>query len=171
MTFSISDYKRLLDAVENAQTNEEKGKSLEELMQYLMERIPGVEVIGRAIQCDIEEIDLVLWNSQIDDVLRVWDSIILVECKNWSIKVGASHVEWFINKLRRRGIENGIFVATEGITGDSLRAAGALIMESLREKIRVIVITISDLESITNIKDLQEMIKIKYGNIFVGKII
>jgi len=171
MNFSISEYKKLLDAMENAQTNEEKGKSLEELMQYLMERIPGVEVTARAIQCDIEEIDLVLWNSQIDDVLRGWDGIILVECKNWSTRVGASEVEWFINKLRRRGVENGIFVAAEGITGDSLRAAGAIIMEALREKIRVIVITRSDLKSITNIKHLREMIKTKYSNIFVGKII
>jgi len=171
MTFSICEYKKLLNAMENAQTNEEKGKSLEEVTQYLMERIPGVEVIGRAIQCDIEEIDLVLWNSQIDDVLRGWDSIILVECKNWSTKVAASKVEWFINKLRRRGVSNGIFVASEGITGGSLRAAGALIMEVLREKIRVIVITKSDLESITNIEHLRRMIKTKYGNIFVGKII
>jgi len=64
---------------------------------------------------------------------------------------------------------NGILIAAEGITGDTRRAAGALIMEALREKIRVLVIDKSDLESITNIENFCD--KNKYCNIFIGKLI
>ncbi|HIE27833.1 TPA: hypothetical protein EYP66_11150 [Candidatus Poribacteria bacterium] len=66
---------------------------------------------------------------------------------------------------------NGILIAAEGITGDEQRAAGALIMEALREKIRVVVIDKSDLESINSIESLRDMIKTKYCNIFIGKLI
>ena len=118
-----------------------------------------------------EEIDLVLWNDRIDAFFRAWESIILIECKNWSKKVGASEVEWFIHKLRRRGLTNGILIASEGITGNEERATGALIMEALREKIQVVVIDKSDLESITNIENFCDMIKTKYCNIFIGKLI
>ena len=76
MKFSILEYKKLIDAMTTAQTNNEKGRSLEDLIQYLMERIPGMEVRGRDIQCDIEEIDLVLWNDRIDDFFRAWENII-----------------------------------------------------------------------------------------------
>lgn len=171
MKFSILEYKKLIDAMTTAQTNNEKGRSLEDLIQYLMERIPGMEVRGRDIQCDIEEIDLVLWNDRIDDFFRAWENIIFIECKNWSKKVGASEVEWFIHKLRRRGLMNGILVASEGITGDALRAAGLLIMEALSEKIRVIIIDKSDLKSINSIEDFRNTIKTKYCNIFIGKLI
>lgn len=171
MIFSISEYRKLIDTITTAQTNDEKGRSLEDLIQYLMERIPGIEVRGRDIQCDIEEIDLVLWNDRIDSFFKAWEDIILIECKNWSKKVGASEVEWFIHKLRRRGITNGILIAAEGITGDARRAAGAIITEALREKIRVIVIDKSDLGSINNLENFRNMIKTKYCNIFIGKLI
>jgi predicted helicase len=132
MTFSISEYKKLIDAMTTAQTNDEKGRSLEDLIQYLMERIPGIEIGVRDVRGDIEEIDFVLLNEQIDPFIKSWENVILVECKNWSKKVGASEVEWFIHKLRRRGLTNGILIAAEGITGDEQRAAGALIMEALK---------------------------------------
>lgn len=64
-----------------------------------------------------------------------------------------------------------ILIASEGITGNEERAAGALIMEALREKIQVVVIDKSDLESITNIENFCDMIKTKYCNIFIGKLI
>jgi len=36
------------------------------------------------------------WNDRIDSFFRAWENIILIECKYWSKKVGASEVEWFM---------------------------------------------------------------------------
>ncbi|HIE27834.1 TPA: hypothetical protein EYP66_11155 [Candidatus Poribacteria bacterium] len=55
MTFSVSEYKKLIDAMITAQTNDEKGRSLEDLIQYLMEQIPGIDIGARDVRGDINE--------------------------------------------------------------------------------------------------------------------
>src|SRR3546814_17403157 len=49
----------------------------------------GVDVTEHDIRMPSEELDIVLWNAQTEEILRPWASVILVECKNWSTTVGA----------------------------------------------------------------------------------
>src|SRR3546814_15938738 len=77
----------------------------------------GVDVTEHDIRMPSEEIDIVLWNAQTEEILRPWDSVILVESKNWSSTVGAPVLDNFVNKVRRRALTTGIFVAANGVTG------------------------------------------------------
>lgn len=168
--FVLEEYQQRCSSVTSAQTSQDKGRALEELIAYLMETVPGVSVSARDVRCDVEEIDIVLWNEQIHPALRPWDSIILVECKNWQTPVGAQEIAWFLTKIRRRGISNGIFVATNGVTGDFNHDATRLIVDALSEKIRIIVLTNNDLFTIQDSQTLCHLLKEKYCKLFLGLI-
>ena len=115
--FDLAGYQALLDRVAAARSNNEKGAAFEELSAYVFSALDGVEVTHRNARLPAEEIDLVLWNAQIEPVLRPWNDVILVECKNWSSPVGAQLLDAFIRKLQRRACTTGIFVAALGVTG------------------------------------------------------
>ena len=124
---------------------------------------------------EAEEIDLVLWNAQSEEVLRPFDNTILVECKNWSSPVGAPALDNFISKIRRRSLKTGIFIAAHGVTGDFLNSnngngAIEIIKSALAEGIRVIIINRVDLDSITSIDDLRVLIRKRYCGLFIHKL-
>ena len=111
---------KLLAEGDRATTTTARGRALEELIVYLFELVPGVSVTARnalnAFQA--EEIDVAFWNDGDPDGLRLFDHILLVECKNWAGRAGYPELALFNDKLRSRGRPLGIFVAAAGITGD-----------------------------------------------------
>lgn len=163
--------------VDAAATNNEKGARFEALAIYLFEHLDGVEVTQHDIRMPSEEIDIVLWNAQLEEVLRPWEAVILVECKNWSAHVGAPALDNFIGKLRRRSLKTGVFVAAHGVTGgfidgdgDEPGAAG-IIRSALQEGIRVIVITMNDIRAVTSLDDVRRLIKKRYCGLYVHKVL
>lgn len=175
--FTQAELTSRLAAVDAAATANEKGDRFEDLAEYLFEHLDGVEVRERDVLLPSEEIDIVLWNAQLEDVLRPWDPMILVECKNWSSAVGGAELSWFIQKMRTRGLSHGIFVAANGVTGNFVRGDGSgngatgIIMDALREKIRVIVITMDDIRALQSLDDVRELIKSRLCGIFVRKVL
>lgn len=175
--FELSAYQKLISDADNAKTNNLKGSTFELLCKYLFKCLDGVEVVEHDIRMDSEEIDLVLWNAQIEEVLRPWEFVILIECKNWSEKVGAALLDNFIAKLRRRSLKTGIFIAANGVTGSFLRGNGnepgavGIIRSALQEGIRVITITIDDLRLINSADDCRDLIKKRYCGLFVHKVL
>ncbi len=174
--FDLRTYQQLIAQVDSAATNQQKGGTFEELCQYLFESLDGVEVVERDRLMASEEIDLVLWNAGKEEVLRQWDDVILVECKNWSAKVGAAMLDNFIAKLRRRSLRTGIFVAANGVTGGFLRGdsdepgAIGIIRSALQEGIRVITLTMADLRMIHSVDDFRNLIKKRYCGLFVHRV-
>lgn len=77
--FDINQFKTLIANVDAAITNQEKGQSFELVSIYMFEHLNGVDVTEHDIRMPSEEIDIVLWNAQTEEVLRPWDSVILVE--------------------------------------------------------------------------------------------
>jgi hypothetical protein len=118
----------------------------------------------------------VLWNAQIEPILRRWDDVILVECKNWSSRVGASILDAFIAKLRRRSCKTGFFVAAYGVTGGFVNGDGnnvgaaAILSAALQDGIRIVVITLDDLQSIASIDELRNLIKERYCGLYVHRV-
>lgn len=163
--------------VDTATTNQEKGASFETLAMYLFEHLDGVEVAEHDIRMPSEEIDIVLWNAQREEVLRPWEAVILVECKNWSANVGAPQLDNFIGKLRRRSLKTGIFVAAMEVTGGFIKGDGnepgavGLIRSALQEGIRVIVITLTDIRTLTSLDDIRALIKKRYCGLYVHKVL
>lgn len=173
--FDIKKYQKLIAAVDNSKTAHSKGSSFESLCEYLFLQLRGVNVEERDIDLPAEEIDLVLWNAQVEDELRPLDPVIFVECKNWSSPAGAPVLDSFIGKLRRRSLKCGIFIAANGVTGtfNSSGDSGArgIISSALQEGIRVITFTMDDLRNVTSTDDVKSLIKRRFCGVFVGKLI
>jgi len=167
----------LIAAVDAAQTSHDKGATFEALAGYLFAHLDGVEITGRDVALPAEEIDLVLWNAQREDVLRPWEAVILVECKNWSAAVGAPALDSFIGKMRRRSLKTGIFIAASGVTGQFLAGDGheigatGIISHALQEGIRVVVLTMADLRTLTSLDDIRQLLKVRYCGLYVRKVL
>ena len=112
---------------------------------------------------------MALWNDGSPDGFFFLPNSILVECKNWSTKVGSSELNWFDSKLRNRGLSFGIFVATRGITGDAadLTAAHTIIAAALREGRCLILITTTEIATLTDSSQLVHLIKQKLCDLAV----
>lgn len=172
--FNPQTYQLLIADVNTAVTSTQKGDSLEALCRYLFTNLEGVSIEAKDVVMTSEEIDIVLWNDQTDRVLRAFDNIILVECKNWSSPVGAPSLDSFISKMRRRSLKTGIFIAANGVTGDfsnSNANIGAIdiIKSALRDEIRVIIINKEDLYNIKAIDDFRDLIKKRFCGLFIHK--
>jgi len=175
--FDRTQLAALIDAVDAAATANDKGATFETLARYLFEHLDGVEVTGQDISMPSEEIDLVLWNAQREDVLRPWEAVILVECKNWSAAVGAPALDNFIAKMRRRSLKTGIFIAANGVTGGFLEGdaheigAIGIINSALQEGIRVVVLTMADIRALTSADDVRQLLKRRYCGLYVKKVL
>jgi hypothetical protein len=172
--FDLPTYQGHLANVDAAVTNNQKGDQFEELCEYIFNELTGVEIVARDHLMASEEIDLVLWNAQTEEVLTPFENTILVECKNWSAPVGAPALDNFIAKVRRRGLKTGIFIAANGVTGDFINGQGNdgaidIIKTSLGEGIRVIIINRADLDAIQNLDDFRTLIKKRYCGLFIHR--
>ncbi len=149
----------------NAATMTEKGKALENLICYVFGRVPGITITHRNAMnvFSTEEIDVALWNDKHSTGFGFLPDLILVECKNWSTNVGSEEVSWFDSKLRGRGLDFGILLATKGITGnaDDLTRAHSVVAAALREKRRLVVITTAEVVRLANTDALAHLVKRK----------
>jgi Restriction endonuclease len=149
----------------------EKGRALEDLICYLFALVPGIAITRRNTMnvFNTEEIDVALWNDVDADGLGFLPNIILVECKNWSNRVGSGEVNWFDSKLRNRGLDFGIFVSTLGITGDAvdLTAAHAVVAAALRERRRLVIVTVDELLALNDTAELAHLLKEKLCDLAV----
>ncbi|HKQ13195.1 MAG TPA: restriction endonuclease [Steroidobacteraceae bacterium] len=155
----------------NGTSTADQGRALEELICYVFTRVPGISITRRN-QLNVfqtEEIDIALWNDATADGLFFLPNIVLVECKNWSHPVGSSEVSWFDNKLRSRGLNYGILIATNGITGNAreLTAAHSLVAGALREGRRLLVFQRHEILSLKDAGDLIRMVKEKLCDLAV----
>jgi hypothetical protein len=84
----INKLEELLQTAEDAETTNEKGDTLEEMMELVFEKaVPDTEVRDMNVRTRVEEIDLQLHNK---GRRFPWDEMgtrIPVECKNWSDSV------------------------------------------------------------------------------------
>lgn len=165
----IREFFRRSDA---ASKTSEQGKALEDLICYLMECVPGIEV-SRRNRLNLhrtQEIDVAFWNSQSRAGFQFLPHLLLVECKNWSKPVTAQEVAYFATRLRKRGCEYGFLIAANGITGteQELRAAYGEIASALADGIRVIVVTRSEIEELANTEELIRLVKEKLCELTVS---
>lgn len=168
----LNDFRKLIQQVNTAVTTPEKGRALEKLIAFLFAVVPGVEIVA----CNTlnafgtEEVDVALWNNK--DVLgfHFLPDIILVECKNWTHPCGSQEVAYFISRLRQRGCNHGILIASSGITGvpEEITRAHFQIATALTNGVRVIVITLQELLQLTNSDELVTLLKKKLCQLVVS---
>jgi hypothetical protein len=158
----INSYFKMAD---KATTSIEKGRALENLICYLFMKIPGIEIVQRDILSKFraEEIDIALWNNQNKFGVFFLPFQILIECKNWSTGIGSQEVAFFVTKLKHRGLNHGILITANGITGNPADSTSAhfQVTAALQEGIRLIVITRSDIEALMKTADFIRLMKMR----------
>lgn len=160
-----------VDAGRNGATTAEQGRALEDLICYVLGQVPGISITHRneLNAFETEEIDVAIWNDGAADGFTFLPNIVLVECKNWSNRVGSAELNWFDAKLRSRGLTFGILVTTRGITGNAgdMTAAHAIVAGALRERRHLVVITTDEILATGNTEDLVRLIKLKLCDLAV----
>jgi restriction endonuclease len=154
-----------LQICDNGTNNHQKGKAFEDLAAYLFETIAGISLSTRN-QMNVfnsEEIDIAVWNDKSRFGLHFLPDIILIECKNWSLPVSSIEISWFCQKVLSRGLDFGILIANNGITGDpsDLTAAHSIIAQHLIQKRRIIVITRQEILLLRTTAEMVALIKKK----------
>jgi hypothetical protein len=170
--FSVSKIHLHFQRGNNATTMAEKGRILEDLICYIFEKVSGIEVTARneLNAFDTEEIDAAFWNEKNHNGLYFLPHIFIVECKNWSQPVGSGEVSYFLQKLQSRGLDYGILVAVNGVTGsgEDIDRAHFEIAMALSRGIHLIVITRNEIESLVTTSDLVKLLKEKLCELAVS---
>ena len=170
--YSRQRIQRLFKLGEDAETTTERGQALEDLVCYLFEKVPGIEIAERnklnAFQT--EEIDIALWNAKKAKGLYFLPHILLVECKNWSSPVGSQEVAYLASRLAVRGCDYGFLVACNGVTGheQNLTAAHFELSTALAKGLRILVVTRTEIESLQDTDDLVHLVKKKLCQLTVS---
>jgi hypothetical protein len=166
-----STVKAYVEAGTNGATTAHQGRALEDLICYVFAQVPGISITRRNEMNAFrtEEIDVALWNDGHADGFFFLPNIILVECKNWSSRVSSSELSWFDTKLRNRGLNFGVLVAANGITGDEadITAAHSIVAAALREGRRLVVIRNDELLVLTDSPQLVRLVKEKLCDLAV----
>ena len=164
--------RNFVDAGELAQNKNDRGRALEDFICCLFNHVPGVTVTQRNSKniFKTEEIDVALWNERDRAGLYFLPHIILIECKNWSTRIGSVEINWFDSKLRNRGLDFGILICPKGITGESeqLTAAHSTISRALFERRRLVVLTIGEILALEDTESLSNLLKIKLCSLAVN---
>jgi hypothetical protein len=86
-----------------------------------------------------------------------------------NVKTGRAELSWFDTKLRNRGLNFGVLVAANGITGDEadITAAHSIVAAALREGRRLVVIRNDELLVLTDLPQLVRLVKEKLCDLAV----
>lgn len=158
-------FKKGLRRLPRARSPVDKGRALEDLLEHLLCGIPGVTLYDKDVHntAHSQELDLVFWNTKLDTGLNFLPEVLLVECKNWLIPVGAAEIEVFVAKLRSRACTHGVLFAANGITGNpnGPTAGHNSLQLALASGIRVLVLTLDEVSILPNARGLVEVLKTK----------
>lgn len=143
---------------------EAKGKLLEQLIAEMFTSLDGLVIMKRNARLRAEEIDLVLKNNLTTGFWRLAGSPIIVECKNWSGKVGAREISILVEKLQAVSpdAKTGILVAPNGITGDSSGDALLKVREARQRGRYILIFDSGDLQQIADGVSLGDIVENKY---------
>ena len=159
---------RLHDA-EHGTTPQIRGRALENAAIAMFTSIPGVlpPEPNAVDYAHASEVDSVFPNQPQPTPRGLWftnERAFLCECKNWNVAAGAQELGWFLHKMEDRNCKFGVFVSTNGITGDPafLQAANDVIAGALARGYEIIVLDWDDLAAIRSTKGLVQRMQEKW---------
>jgi hypothetical protein len=164
VALNLATLSDLLYAAAAAPHTDAQGKAYEALAAYLFAKVPGC-IVERDVTnvFSTEQIDVAVGNIRAADGLPLLPNVLLVECKDWSQPVDSKTVGYFINILAGRGVELGILIAANGITGEGdFKNAHALGFAAAPRGIKVLVITTADIRALTSVEDFGELLTSRY---------
>lgn len=136
----------LVSALAAAGSATARGRRLQELVAFLIEPLPGVEIsaqnafnIGRT-----EEKDLWIQHAREAAGMPFDDRELPVECKNKKKKTGPADIVWFAEKIRNSGGRDGLLLTVAGLSGNFQSGGHEEIRNQLKKGTRIVVVTIED---------------------------
>jgi hypothetical protein len=160
--YSKAKINRFLHTWDTGANNAVRGKAFEELARYLFSKVPGVAVISwnEMNTFETEEIDVACSIIPHPRGLRDLGGFFIVECKGWDNAVNSEQVAWFLTKIKHRGVSFGVLFAANGITGvqGHLERSHFLVAMALAEKIRMVLITRTEIEALNTGEELATLI-------------
>ncbi|MGW5517635.1 restriction endonuclease [Nocardia africana] len=159
-TATIERHLRRAEDPDNS--NQERGRAYEELLEYIVGSVPGTKVRrNKRSHFDSEEIDIAVLNLPCEGSLKGLPELFLVECKNWSTRVGSDAIAAFRAKLDNRCLSLGVLVAANGVTGElrGMTAAYDSGASAMHKGIRLIVLTTDDLRTLQTTDDVVTLLQ------------
>lgn len=145
-------------------TSKEVGDKLEEAVHYLFSCTSDIFVPNGSLSTDTSQLDNNVEVRVRQGFLDRWPPYILVECKNWSGKVGKPEVCDFIKKIEDSNCHVGILFARKGITGSEYKDAEGKLTLAANRGFVVIVLTDNHLDKLCNGRNFIEMLETEYRN-------
>ncbi len=176
LNFDVEIFRELLKQAEDgfdhpAKDAGEKGESLEKLVTYLFSAYEDYFSVRHQVHSRTASLDHHLWFMPGDDpVLRKFGDEIIVECKNWNRPVGKPEINDLAGDMVARKCKTGVMIARKGITGKHFNDANGqrLIWFQSDYNLIILVLTFADLESISNGKNLMDLLKDRYAQLVEG---
>jgi dCTP deaminase len=161
--------KSLLNRVFEERDIQTKGRLLEDLIENLLSQIRGIKTIKKNARLKSEEIDIIVQNNVDDTFWKTLGNPLVVECKNWSSKVGTDEIGNLVVKMNALSpdVKTGILVAVNGISGNSYRDAQLRRREYRQKGIYIVVIERTDLERVAAGKVMSQVIEERYNELYL----
>jgi hypothetical protein len=150
------------DAAESAN---ERGKVLEELIKYIFGSLPGFSHWkSRHLTNDgSAEFDVCFHNDIRLSPFPFAEPAMIVECKNTAYPIDAAAVRSFVAKLEDVQVSWAFLVAARGITGSGERKthAHAAIQNARTRKVNLLVITRAEIEELQSSEHFASLVRDK----------
>lgn len=156
------ELKASLRATRLAKTSAEKGKSLERLAECFVKLFPNLEVVGRNVRIEDEELDLVVKNENEKIFWQRLKAPIIIECKNWTKPVGAPQIRDLVQKMRE--VRTAFLIAAQGVTYK--KGAYYEIIEARKKGKFILVLDLEDIEDILRGVNPEEIIQEKFYSLW-----
>ena len=170
--FWDTDLRVRLDAARQARSEQQRGRLFEDLICQMFGSIAGMSVVARNVFTAgrSQEVDILIAHESRQSGISFLPDFILVECKNWSWPVSSMEVAWFDRKVKQRGLDFGILVAPQGVTGDQRERTFAheIIAWALAERRRLVVITSIDLARLRSGEEVVDLVWAKLALLHAG---
>jgi hypothetical protein len=150
-----------IDAVNQAETAQEKGDTFEDMAELLFGAIPFLRVRERKELTKNSEIDIVVEYTGHSErtIFNNWSDLILVECKNWSGSVGAPQVRDFRGKMKDLKVDLGVLFARNGVSGDEGSDAQGLIRDTYKgDDVMILVVGDDELSKLLEGESFYELL-------------
>ena len=155
----------IIKKIRDASDTTSKGRLFEDLSEKLLTS-PYMKVACRDYRYSTGEIDLAFNVKKYESTLfQSFPDLIIVECKNWNKKVGASEIRVFASKMAFVKTTIGFFMSKNGITGndDHVRDATGIVKEEHGKGNIIILMKCDDIENILSKKlNLYKLLEKKY---------
>ncbi|CAH8771836.1 restriction endonuclease [Paenibacillus dendritiformis] len=150
-------WKDALDQLEEVTHAYEKGKRLEELAQYFIRTISGIQITDVRAKRGRAEVDIYCCNVSYNSLLWRLGALILIECKNRKNKVEVSDIRNLVPTMEAKGIHGALIFSTAGFSSVAMKE----IVHQLSGGKMIIPISLKELEGVGEDKGPYDLVREK----------